>query len=59
MSNDVQIYKPREFAKKIGVCDRTLCRWDSMGVLKAYRTPTGRRYYTSEQLDEYVAKGVR
>ena len=49
----MEIYKPNEFAKKIGVTVLTLQRWDNSGVLKANRTPTNRRYYTDEHLQKY------
>ena len=49
----MEIYKPNEFAKKIGVTVLTLQRWDNSGVLKANRTPTNRRYYTGEHLQKY------
>lgn len=49
-----KIYKPKEFAKLLGVSVRTLQRWDKKGLLVAYRTPTDRRYYTHEQYLEYV-----
>lgn len=39
-------YKPNEFAKLINVSVRTLQRWDVKGKLKAFRTPTNRRYDT-------------
>lgn len=58
-ANGLSVYKPGEFAKKLGVSTRTLQRWDSCGILKACRTPTNRRYYTQQQFEEYVAKGVR
>ena len=48
------IYKPGEFARLIGVCIKTLQRWDKEGILKAYRTPTNRRFYTHEQYDRYI-----
>ena len=48
-------YTTGEFAKKIGVCTRTLGRWDDSGVLVAHRTPTNRRFYTEEQLQKYYA----
>jgi putative resolvase len=44
-----QIYKPKQFAQMIGCSVSTLQRWDREGILKAYRTPTNRRYYTHEQ----------
>ena len=48
-------YTTGEFAKKIGVCNRTLVRWDKAGLLVAHRTPTNRRFYTEEQLQKYYA----
>jgi len=47
-------YKPKEFAGMIGVAVITLQRWDNAGTLKAFRTPTNRRFYTSEQYDKYM-----
>lgn len=49
-------YKPKEFSELINVSVRTLQRWDVEGKLKAFRTPTNRRYYTYEQYLEY--KGI-
>lgn len=49
-------YKPHEFAKLINVSVRTLQRWDVDSKLKAFRTPTNRRYYTYEQYLQY--KGI-
>ena len=46
-------YSIGEFAKKIGVSVNTLQRWDREGILTANRTPTNRRYYTEEQLQQY------
>ena len=54
----VSIYKPKDFARLIGVSVKTLQRWDREGVLKAHRTPTDRRYYTSEQYDGYIDSGI-
>ena len=42
-------YKPKDFAKLLGVSVKTLQRWDREGILKANRTPTNRRYYTYDQ----------
>lgn len=47
-------YKPQEFAEMIGVSVKTLQRWDKEGKLKAYRTPTDRRYYTYKQYVDYM-----
>lgn len=49
----MSIYKPNEFAKKIGVTVLTLQRWDNKGLLVADRTPTNRRYYTDAHLRQY------
>ena len=49
-------YKPKEFAELLNVSVITSQRWDNNGKLKAFRTPTNRRYYTYEQYLEY--KGI-
>ena len=49
-------YKPCEFAKKLNVSVKTLQRWDNAGILKARRSPTGRRYYTETQYLEYMGQ---
>lgn len=49
-------YKPKEFSELIGVSIKTLQRWDKKGILKAFRTPTNRRYYTIEQYMKF--KGI-
>lgn len=48
-----QYYKPKDFAKLIGVSVKTLQRWDNEDILKALRTPTNRRYYTYTQYLAY------
>lgn len=48
--------KPKEMAERLNVTVRTLQRWDNDGILKAYRTPTNRRYYTEEQYLEYTGQ---
>jgi predicted site-specific integrase-resolvase len=40
-----KIYRPNEFAKRIGKSTKTLRRWDESGVLTAKRHPSGHRYY--------------
>lgn len=49
-------YNPCEFAKKLNVSVKTLQRWDNAGILKAQRSPTGRRYYTEAQYLEYIGQ---
>lgn len=51
--------KPKEMAERLGVTVRTLQIWDKKGTLKAYRTPTNRRYYTEEQYLEYIGQSIR
>lgn len=52
MENE-RLYAPREFGKLIGRSVATLQRWDRQGILKAYRSPTNRRYYTHSQYLQY------
>lgn len=49
-------YKPKEFAELLNVSVLTLHRLDNAGKLKAFITPTDRRYYTYEQYKEF--KGI-
>ena len=51
--------KPKEMAERLGVTVRTLQIWDKKGILKAYRTPTNRRYYTEEQYLEYTGQPLQ
>ena len=50
------ILKPNELAKLLNVSVKTLQRWDNDGILKAYRTPTDRRYYKYEQYLEFIRR---
>ncbi|MCV3216702.1 IS607 family transposase [Plectonema radiosum NIES-515] len=51
------MYKPHEFAKKLGVTVKTLQRWDTSGKLPAKRTVSNYRYYTDDDLR--IAKGLQ
>jgi putative resolvase len=51
------MYKPHEFAKKLGVTVKTLQRWDNSGKLPAKRTVSNYRYYTDEDLR--IAQGLQ
>lgn len=51
------MFKPHEFAEKIGVSVKTLQRWDTNGKLPAKRTLSGHRFYTEEDL--LVAQGLK
>lgn len=48
-------YKLGEFARLLGVHEKTLQKWDRQGILVAYRTKTNRRYYTHRQYIEYLS----
>lgn len=49
-----EMLKPSEATKILGVSYETLKNWDKKGILKAFRTPTNRRYYTREQLNKFL-----
>ena len=55
-TSNITNYKPKDFAELVGVSVKTLQRWDREGTLKAYRTPTDRRYYTYDQYLQF--KGI-
>ena len=57
MKEEVKNYRLNEFAQLLGVSVYTLQRWDRVGILKAKRSPTNRRYYTYEQYLEF--KGMK
>ena len=56
-TSNVTNYKPKDFAKLLGVTVGTLQRWDRENILKANRSPTNRRYYTYDQYLEF--KGIK
>lgn len=48
--------KLAQAAEYVGASPVTLQRWDRQGKLSAQRTGTGRRYYTKDQLDEFLGR---
>jgi len=50
--------KPRQAAKLLNVTVTTLQKWDREGVLPAFRLKTDRRYYTTEQIEEFMGKSA-
>lgn len=52
-------YQPLEFGKLIGRTTQTLQRWDRLGILKAHRTPTNRRYYTHDQYLQVIGQKAK
>ena len=56
----MNILKPKDIAKILSVTVNTLQRWDRENIFIAKRTPqTNRRYYTEEQLNDYLGKKNR
>jgi excisionase family DNA binding protein len=47
------MYSIGEFSKRTNISKRTLVRWDQEKKLVAYRSPSGRRYYSEEQCSVY------
>ena len=50
------IYTTAEFALRIKVSRRTLYTWDQKGLLVAMRYPSGRPFYTQDQLEAVLQK---
>ena len=48
-----KVLKPKEFAELINVKTVTLKRWHESGKFPARISPSGRRFYTTEDLDRY------
>ena len=44
----------KETAKILGVTQQTLRNWDKWGKLKSVRTPTNRRKYRIEDIDNII-----
>lgn len=51
-------YTVGEMAARLHKSRRTLQQWDRDGRLTAFRTPTGRRFYTHDQLLDYFGEKV-
>ena len=52
-------YTIGQFSEIVGVCVKTLQRWDREGRLKALRTHTNRRYYNEEHLSQVLGEKKR
>ncbi len=50
-----KIYNASEFARLVGVSVKTLQRWDRLGILKAKRKASNRRYYTEDDLKQALS----
>lgn len=55
---NMNTYDVAEFARLTGVSVKTLQRWDRQGKLRPLRTPTNRRLYTDEHLQQATGRKV-
>lgn len=55
----MEMIKVGKAAKMLGVSIKTLQNWDKKGFLVAKRTPTNYRYYTIEQLRDFMGEKIR
>lgn len=45
-----------QFAKKVGVSKNTIINWENAGLISPHHvSPTGRRFYTEEQVKEILS----
>lgn len=60
MSKNRQMLSIGEAAGYLGISRDTLRRWEKKGKIKPLRSPTNRRYYTKDMLDQLISqKGKR
>lgn len=51
----MKYYKTGDFANLIGISAVTLRKWEEAGkLIPHHRSPTGYRYYSEEQLKDYL-----
>jgi predicted site-specific integrase-resolvase len=51
--------RPRDAAKALGVCERTLATWERAGIIPAVRIGTGKRktvLYSAAALQDWLAE---
>lgn len=54
-----EFYSTQEFASAIGVHKNTVIRWDKEGrLIPHHKDRHGYRYYTQEQVDEFLNGGM-
>ena len=56
MGKNAQWLTIGEAAKHVGVSRDTLRRWEKKGKIKPRRSPTNRRFYTKEELNQLIGK---
>lgn len=54
--NIMAVLKPKDVADRLGITTRTLQTWDRKGIFKAKRSPTNRRFYTEDQINQYLSQ---
>lgn len=60
MNDTKQFLTITEFANAIEIHPQTVRKWDNDGSLKAHhKTPSGRRYYTQEQVEKYLSNQIK
>ena len=52
----LKILKPKEVCELLHISIRTLQRWDNNDRLKAFRNPCNRRFYTEEQINDFIKR---
>ena len=50
------ILKPKDVKRILKVTEQTLVNWDKRGILVSGRTPTNKRFYTREQIYNFLNK---
>lgn len=55
----MKILKPKEVCELLHISLRTLQRWDNNNILKAFRNPFNRRFYTEEQINKFIEECKR
>lgn len=50
----MKIYKTSEVAKLLGITVLTLYRWETSGKLVPKKLPSGRKFYTQDQIDKLL-----
>lgn len=52
----MEYYNVSEFSRRLGVSRTTVVNWEDMGLIKPHHvSPTGRRFYSQQQLEDYFA----
>ena len=55
---DEKLYSPKEASEILGVHIKTLQKWDRIGVIKAHRTPGGRRKFSQSEINRLLNKST-